>query len=68
VAYSDSDDRNEGGKYRTDCGVDIDTIAGGGYVVGWTATGEWLKYTVKVEEESQVPHSEFTWAILTLPE
>ncbi|HOC87751.1 MAG: endo-1,4-beta-xylanase [Prolixibacteraceae bacterium] len=51
VAYSDSDDRNEGGKYRTDCGVDIDTIAGGGYVVGWTATGEWLKYTVKVEEE-----------------
>ncbi len=51
VAYSDSDDKNEGGKYRTDSGVDIDNSTGGGYVVGWTASGEWLAYTVKVEEE-----------------
>jgi len=51
VAYSDSDDKNEGGKYRPNGGVDIDSIAGGGYVVGWTASGEWLEYMVKVEEE-----------------
>jgi GH35 family endo-1,4-beta-xylanase len=51
VAYSDSDEKNEGGKYRADCGVDIDSLAGGGYVVGWTNGGEWLEYTVKVEEE-----------------
>lgn len=51
VAYSDSDDKNEGGKYRTDCGVDIDNGPNGGYVVGWTSSGEWLEYTIKVEAE-----------------
>jgi GH35 family endo-1,4-beta-xylanase len=51
VAYSDTDDKNEGGKYRLDSGVDIDSIATGGYVVGWTTGGEWLEYTVKVDEE-----------------
>lgn len=51
VAYSDTNDKNEGGKYRTDSGVDIDSSADGGYVIGWTAGGEWLEYTVKVEEE-----------------
>jgi GH35 family endo-1,4-beta-xylanase len=51
VAYSDTDDKNEGKKYRTNCGVDIDSVANGGYVLGWTATGEWLEYTVKVDEE-----------------
>jgi hypothetical protein len=49
VAYSDTDNKNEGGKYRN-TGVDIDSIPGG-YVVGWTAGGEWLEYTVKVDEE-----------------
>jgi len=51
VAYSDTDDKNDGGKYRTDSGVDIDGSASAGYVVGWTATGEWLEYAVKVETE-----------------
>ncbi|MBN2262747.1 MAG: endo-1,4-beta-xylanase [Prolixibacteraceae bacterium] len=51
VAYSDTDDNNEGGQYRTDSGVDIDGSAEDGYVVGWTSSGEWLEYTVKVEEE-----------------
>jgi len=51
VAYSDTDDNNEGGQYRTESGVDIDGNADDGYVVGWTASGEWLEYTVKVEEE-----------------
>jgi len=49
VGYHDVDVANNGGKYRTD-GVDIETTSdvGGGYDVGWTANGEWLKYTVNV--------------------
>jgi GH35 family endo-1,4-beta-xylanase len=51
VAYSDSDDKNEGGKYRPDSGVDIDGNETSGYVIGWTNSGEWLEYTVNIEEE-----------------
>jgi endoglucanase Acf2/fibronectin type 3 domain-containing protein len=49
VAYHDSDAVNSGGQYRTD-GVDIEatTDTGGGYDVGWTNAGEYLKYTVNV--------------------
>jgi hypothetical protein len=48
VAYHDTDSSNIGGGYRLDTGVDISTCAdtGGGYEVGWGATGEWLKYTI----------------------
>jgi DNA-directed RNA polymerase specialized sigma24 family protein len=45
VGYHDTDDRNEGGKYRKD-GVDIDDKPGGGFTVGWVHPGEWLNYTV----------------------
>ena len=45
VAYHDTDDRNEGGKYRKD-GVDIDDKPGGGFTVGWVHPGEWMNYTV----------------------
>jgi phosphatidylserine/phosphatidylglycerophosphate/cardiolipin synthase-like enzyme len=50
VAYADSSVANQGGKYRTDTSVDIESSsdAGGGYDVGWVAPGEWLKYTVNV--------------------
>ncbi|HVD96827.1 MAG TPA: carbohydrate-binding protein, partial [Cytophagaceae bacterium] len=49
IAYNDSETANQGGVYRTD-GVDIQatTDVSGGYNVGWTADGEWLKYTVNV--------------------
>ncbi|BDI28363.1 hypothetical protein CCAX7_004140 [Capsulimonas corticalis] len=49
VAYHDTDSANNGGAYRND-GVDIEatTDTGGGYNVGWTAAGEYLKYTVNV--------------------
>ena len=43
---------NSGGKYRND-GVDIETcsdIPTNGYDVGWINTGEYLNYTVNVEE------------------
>jgi aryl-phospho-beta-D-glucosidase BglC (GH1 family) len=47
VSYHDTDVTNLGGTYRTD-GVDIGAIPAGGNFVGWTATGEWLEYTVNV--------------------
>jgi hypothetical protein len=51
VAYHDTDaNANSGGKYRPTEGVDIESCSdtGGGYDVGWTNAGEWLKYTVNV--------------------
>jgi hypothetical protein len=50
VAYSDTTTTNTGGAYRPSEGVDIQatTDTGGGYNVGWTKAGEWLKYTVNV--------------------
>jgi endoglucanase len=62
-AYSDADTANyhvstggsrspwnRGRVYRND-GVDIETGPQGGYYVGWTEAGEWLQYTLDVEEE-----------------
>ncbi|MCB8999023.1 MAG: family 43 glycosylhydrolase [Bacteroidales bacterium] len=50
-SYFDTDDINSGGKYRTDW-VDIgecqDPTAG--YNVGWISTGEWLNYTMNVND------------------
>jgi Carbohydrate binding module (family 6)/PLD-like domain len=49
VAYHDVDAGNNGNEYRT-TNVDIasSSDSGGGFCVGWTAAGEWLKYTVNV--------------------
>ena len=38
-SYHDEDSINDGGSYRTDVGVDIDTSGNGGFVVGWTKKG-----------------------------
>lgn len=47
VAYVDSDKGNNGGVLRnTD--VDLEKSSDGGYNVGWSASGEWLAYTVNV--------------------
>src|SRR5262249_1883469 len=50
LAYSDTTPGNTGGVYRVTEDVDIQatTDTGGGYNVGWTKAGEWLKYTVNV--------------------
>jgi endonuclease/exonuclease/phosphatase family metal-dependent hydrolase len=47
VAYSDDSSGNAGSAYRqTD--VDLQGASIGGYNVGWTSAGEWLKYSVGV--------------------
>ncbi|NES94826.1 MAG: cellulase family glycosylhydrolase [Desertifilum sp. SIO1I2] len=42
--------QNEGGQYRSDRGVDIQTTSdsGGGHNVGWIKKGEWLEYDINV--------------------
>lgn len=52
VAYHDADAANSGGQYRTDEGVDIEITsdAGGGFHIAGTSSGEWLEYTVWVQE------------------
>jgi endonuclease/exonuclease/phosphatase family metal-dependent hydrolase len=48
VAYHDTTPGNAGGQYRnTD--VDIEQSSEGGYDVGWIIAGEWLNYTVGVQ-------------------
>ena len=55
IAFSDTDNKNEGSdEYRVTGGVDIDSNGDGGWVLGWTNSGEWLQYTVKVEEEQMM--------------
>ena len=49
VAYNVSSINGSANSYRSD-GVDLEatTDTGGGYDLGWTATGQWFKYTVNV--------------------
>ena len=52
VTYHDSDSKVEGDAsgYRSN-GGGVDVVKGnGGYAIGYTATGEWLEYTVNVTE------------------
>ncbi len=44
-AYHDTDNNNAGGQVRPSDGVDVGANP---HAVGWTANGEWLKYTVEV--------------------
>src|ERR1700735_1736172 len=49
VAYNVTSTNGTGNSYRSD-GVDLEatTDAGGGYDLGWTASGQWFRYTVNV--------------------
>jgi beta-glucanase (GH16 family) len=49
VAYHDNDAANQGPGPRQEEGVDTE-YNDGGENVGWILTGEWLEYTVEVEE------------------
>ena len=53
LTYHDLDDVNTGGAYRPGEGVDIFDINGKGYHIGNAAPGEWLEYTVEVEEAGE---------------
>lgn len=49
VGYRADDAINSGGEYRPGDGVDIASLSdSAGSYVGWTAAGQWLKYTVDV--------------------
>jgi beta-glucanase (GH16 family) len=49
VAYNVTSINGSGNSYRSD-GVDLEgtTDTGGGYDLGWTASGQWFRYTVNV--------------------
>ena len=49
VAYNVTSVNGSANSYRSD-GVDLEatTDTGGGYDLGWTAAGQWFKYTVNV--------------------
>ncbi|MBR2195079.1 MAG: endo-1,4-beta-xylanase [Salinivirgaceae bacterium] len=51
IAYSDSDEGNNGSNTYRISDIDIDKNDGDGWVVGWTNSGEWMQYTVKVDKE-----------------
>ena len=49
VAYFDTTPGNDGGQHRlTDVDIEATGDAGGGYDVGWSRPGEWLRYSVNV--------------------
>jgi hypothetical protein len=48
-AYHDSSSENEGGKYRIDEAVDIETCSKGGYNIRDIVDREWFEYTVDVK-------------------
>ena len=52
VAYLDNDVKNSGANYRGPTQVDIEKRpdASNGHGIGWTRKGEWLNYTVEVQQ------------------
>jgi hypothetical protein len=49
-SYSDEERENRAGAYREE-GVDVEALDDG-YAVGYTIAGEWLEYTVNVDESA----------------
>src|SRR5439155_14958630 len=47
IAYHDTTAGNDGGQARS-TDVDLEASSEGGYDIGWTASGEWVNYTVNV--------------------
>ena len=60
LTYHDTDTQNQGGtSYRSD-GGGVDIVTGNGdYALGYTATGEWLEYTVSVAETGQYAYEAY---------
>ncbi len=49
TAYHDADAANQGGRYRTGEGVDVEDCGEGGYNIGYVQTGEYVEYTIDVK-------------------
>jgi peptidoglycan/xylan/chitin deacetylase (PgdA/CDA1 family) len=49
TAYYDSDIGNSGNNYRND-NVDLELLDQGNYALGWTVAGEWLEYTIQIQQ------------------
>ncbi len=49
-AYHDVDAANQGGAYRPESGVDLQAASEGGFNVGWIRPGEWIEYTVNIQQ------------------
>jgi len=51
IAYHDDSLKNGNTQFRPDVWVDFNTHAGASndYVIGWTADGEWLEYTIDAD-------------------
>ncbi|MCK9154869.1 MAG: carbohydrate-binding protein [Paludibacteraceae bacterium] len=58
LAYYDSGEKNEEGEYREGA-VDIVAIPDGGYALGYTATGEWIEYTIDAKYTDKYSWSAF---------
>lgn len=59
IAFHDTNSNKEGdgASYRTDAGG-IDVVKGGsGYAVGYTQAGEWMEYTVNIDEPGYFTYS-----------
>lgn len=52
LTYYDTTPENIPNDFRQDEPVDIQARSGGGYHVGYVAQGEWLEYTVNVEQSA----------------
>lgn len=58
IAFHDSDNKNEGDANIQEGGVDV--VSGGdNYAIGYTATDEWLEYTVNVTQSGDYALSAF---------
>lgn len=49
ISWHDSTPGNAGGSYRPDLDVDIEPCSEGGYNLGYLTDGEWLEYTINVD-------------------
>ncbi len=51
ISYHDNSTNNKFGNYRADETVDIGTIGTDGFCIAETYPGEWMEYTIEVEED-----------------
>lgn len=53
LTYHDTEVSNIPGAYRTNEGVDIETRTSGGFHLAYTESGEWVEYTLNVQEAGE---------------